>query len=273
MTEQRYALIDGAMENELLAMLQELDPPVSCLYAEPVQDELVELAPYLVLVTDEVQQWLKTRHHAWGYYITTAASMKDIRQHLRKYLQVMIEGEKKPVFFRFYDPRNIWALCELLTDWQLHQFLGPITALTTDIDNVIVSDDFKSRRESFPRDVMFRKKMLTFSMGQMHQLTGHLEKTYIEKLAGLMETKWYPQKPCNYSQFAHDIFYYLQSLDITDDRTVQGFCQACFTQGYDAFEKIPQAMKSQLESPTYSSQINADLLIGSILGSVPPLNE
>lgn len=273
MTEQRYALIDGAMEKDLLPMLEALDPPVSCLYAEPVQDELVELAPYLVLVTDEVQQWLKTRHQAWGYYITTSASMKDIRQHLRKYLQVMVDGEKKPVFFRFYDPRNIWALCELLTDWQLHQFLGPITSITTEMDNVIITDDFKSRRDSFPRDVMFRKKMLTFDMAQMHQLTQHLEKTYIEKLAGLMETKWYPQTSCNYSQFAHDIFYYLQSLDITDDRTVRGFCQACFAQGYDAFENIPQEIKSQLESSKNSNLVNFELFIIKILGKVPPLNK
>lgn len=59
--EKLYALIDGASEEELMPMLAELDPPAACLYAPPVQPELVDIAPYVVLVTDEVQEWLNTR--------------------------------------------------------------------------------------------------------------------------------------------------------------------------------------------------------------------
>lgn len=71
-----YAVIDGAVENGLLAMLEEFDPPVSCLYAEPVQPELVVLAPYLVQVTEDVKQWLTTRDSPWGCYFMSDVDLK-----------------------------------------------------------------------------------------------------------------------------------------------------------------------------------------------------
>jgi uncharacterized protein DUF4123 len=95
--EKLYAIIDGASEEELMPMLAELDPPAVCLYAPPVQPNLVDIAPYVVLVTEEVQEWLNTRETPWGIYITTDADLKSIRSHLRKYLYVLLPDSDKPV--------------------------------------------------------------------------------------------------------------------------------------------------------------------------------
>ncbi len=57
--------------------------------------------------------------------------MRELRQHLRKYLMVMIPGQEKPVFWRFYDPRNVWDVLGTFDNWRLHVFLGPITKLKT----------------------------------------------------------------------------------------------------------------------------------------------
>ncbi|MEX6397558.1 DUF4123 domain-containing protein [Providencia hangzhouensis] len=92
----------------------EHEPPASCLYSEPIQPEIVSLAPYLVEVTEEVQRWLSTRETPWEIYVYTHATMRELRQHLRKYLMVMIPGQEKPVFWRFYDPRNVWDVLEPL---------------------------------------------------------------------------------------------------------------------------------------------------------------
>lgn len=44
----RYAIVDGAIEEGLLEFLEKINPPHCCLYAQPVQPDLVPLAPYLV---------------------------------------------------------------------------------------------------------------------------------------------------------------------------------------------------------------------------------
>ncbi|MFD1261668.1 DUF4123 domain-containing protein [Entomomonas asaccharolytica] len=272
MTEKLYAIIDGAAEDELLPMLKAFDPPVSCLYAEPVQDELVAIAPYLVQVTDEVKQWLTTRDSFWGFYCTSAASLKELRHHLRKHLQAMIEGEEKAVFFRFYDPRNIWVLCDLLTDWQLYHFLGPIKSITTDMDGITVTKDFKERREQFPHDAISRKKMLTFTLGQMAIFERHLSESYIQKLAAVLK-RWHHKETVDYPQFAHDIFNYLQSLDITDDRIIRGIGKLCLTNHYYCFDDIPNGIKSRLEAKELSALMNAELLLVEQFGSVPLLDK
>ena len=43
----QYAIVDGAVEEGLLDFLNEVNPPHCCLYAEPIQPDLVALAPYL----------------------------------------------------------------------------------------------------------------------------------------------------------------------------------------------------------------------------------
>lgn len=274
MTEKLYAIIDGAAEDELLPMLAELDPAVSCLYAEPVQDELVAIAPYLVQVNDEVKRWLTTRDSFWGFYCISDASLKEVRHHLRKHLQAMIEGQEEAVFFRFYDPRNIWVLCDLLNDWQLNNFLGPIKSITTDIDEVIITKDFKERREQFPRDAVSRKKMLTFDIGQMETFDRHLEELYIQKLTTVL-SRWHNNQSVevDYEQFCRDLCSYLDAINITDDRIVRGIGKLCLSQRYYTFDEVPDWIKSQLESTAYSPQINAELLIKEQLGAVPVLDK
>ncbi|ENU1225939.1 MULTISPECIES: DUF4123 domain-containing protein [Providencia] len=86
--ETCYAIIDAASEPDVFNLLAEHEPPASCLYSEPIQPEIVSLAPYLVEVTEEVQRWLNTRETPWGIYVYTHATMRELRQHLRKYLIV-----------------------------------------------------------------------------------------------------------------------------------------------------------------------------------------
>ncbi|WYX64606.1 DUF4123 domain-containing protein [Morganella morganii] len=61
-----YAIIDAASEPDVFSLLDEYTPPVCCLYSEPLQPEIAELAPYLVEVSDDVRQWLDTRQTPWG---------------------------------------------------------------------------------------------------------------------------------------------------------------------------------------------------------------
>ncbi|XJM29968.1 DUF4123 domain-containing protein [Escherichia coli] len=89
------------------------------MYAEPIQPDLVALAPYLVEVVPEVEAWLRDKASPWGIYLTSESSMRELQQHFRRYLWVRIPEQEKPVLMRFYDPRNIWVLAEVLTPRQL----------------------------------------------------------------------------------------------------------------------------------------------------------
>ncbi|CAM4134616.1 DUF4123 domain-containing protein [Serratia silvae] len=268
-----YAVIDGAMEKGLLPMLEALDPPASCLYAEPVQPELVELAPYLVLVTKEVKRWLTTRDTPWGYYLMSEADLKTLRQHLRKYLQVLIPDQEKPVFFRFYDPRNIELLCDVLSDWQLHHFLGPIKTIVTVSKGTEIASDFTTRRAAFPADARSRQKMLVLQPDQLVRFNLAFEERYINKLAARMKTNAKRYTDDNYHPFAQALFYYLQQRDITDDRVISGLANLFIARGYNQLSDVPEYITTRLESLGAPGLVNAELLLIDELGSVPLLEE
>lgn len=81
----KYAIVDGAVEEGLLDFLNEVNPPHCCLYAEPIQPDLVALAPYLVEVVPEVEAWLRDKASPWGIYLTSESSMRELQQHFRRY--------------------------------------------------------------------------------------------------------------------------------------------------------------------------------------------
>ncbi|MCZ5700910.1 DUF4123 domain-containing protein [Escherichia coli] len=66
-------------------------------------------------VVPEVEAWLSVKASPWGIYLTSESSMRELQQHFRRYLWVRIPEQEKPVLMRFYDPRNIWVLVEVLT--------------------------------------------------------------------------------------------------------------------------------------------------------------
>ncbi|WP_127960387.1 DUF4123 domain-containing protein [Serratia microhaemolytica] len=271
MTLITYALIDGAAEKETLAMLEQLDPPACCLYLEPLDAQLAEVAPYLVQVTAEVQQWLQGRNSDWGYRLLSEANLKTLRQHLRKYLQVQLPQQPKPVFFRFYDPRNIELLCDTLSDWQLHHFLGPIQALITVHGGVEKSLDFAKRRAAFPRDATTRQKMLSLDSRQLEQITLAVEQRYIAKLATQMQAIPGRHPSAQRVHFANELFYYLQSMEITDDRVISGLAYLFVSRGYTCLDDIPTAMKTRLEDYHNPGLLNAELLLIDELGAIPLL--
>lgn len=185
-----YALIDGAAESELQPMLEQENPPHCCLYAEPIQPQMLALAPWLIEVTPPVAAWLKTRDTPWGIYLDSQADMKTLRQHLRKYLHVLIPGQEKPVYFRFYDPRNIWDLLPGFSDWELHSFLGPITTLKTAYQGVERQDNFAAARAPFPEGIKINQKMLKISVEHYEKIGQAVAERYINTLVQDIEHYW-----------------------------------------------------------------------------------
>lgn len=177
-----YAIIDAASEPDVFTMLDEFDPPASCLYSEPIQPEIAELAPYLVEATPEVRKWLSQRDTPWGIYVYTQATMRELRQHLRKYLMVMIPGQDKPVFWRYYDPRNVWDVLRTFDNWRLHTFLGPIKKLETQLWGEHEESDFELERRRYPESVKQSGKLMKFSQTQYERINKRFQTGFVKKL-------------------------------------------------------------------------------------------
>lgn len=178
-----YAIIDAASEPDVFSLLDKYNPPVCCLYSEPLQPEIAELAPYLVEVTDDVRKWLDTRKTPWGIYVYSTVSMRELRHHLRKFTMVIIPEQEKPVFWRFYDPRNVWEILATFDDWRLHTFLGPVTKLETHLWGNKKSDRFEEQRKRYPEQATMRGMFLTFNQQQHDDIDQIFINRYVEKMA------------------------------------------------------------------------------------------
>jgi len=182
----QYAILDGANEPDLLAKLEELDPPVCCLYTEPIDAELIPLAPYLVVVTPEVAAWLKANKKPWGIYIESQSTLKELRKHIRKYLRVLLPDEEVPALLHFYDPRTIWIFLETLDSWQLHCFLGPIITVKSTWQNSIKEDDFAMIRSQYPAESFSKQLYLKIGVEQKKLIDDIYRHQYADELAEKM---------------------------------------------------------------------------------------
>jgi len=181
-----YAVVDAGNAPDLLEMIKTYNPPASCLYNPPLQEGMAERAPYLIeLVSDEVKAWLAKQTKAWGLYLVTESDTDflKLRKHLRKYTFAMIPVSEKPVFFRFYDPRVFWKITNILDDWQLHAFLGPIEIVATYYEGQYKQDHFEEQRKQFPNKIRMKTMYLTLNEDQFNRFNGTYEEEYIQELA------------------------------------------------------------------------------------------
>lgn len=178
-----YAVIDAASEPDVFSLLDEYNPPACCLYSEPLQPEMADLAPYLVEVSDDVRKWLDTWQTPWGIYLYSAVAMRELRHHLRKFTMVIIPGQEKPVFWRFYDPRNIREILATFDDWRLHTFLGPVTKLETSLWGHKKSDRFEKQRKRYPEQAAMRGMFMKFSAADYAKINTVFEQRLAKKMA------------------------------------------------------------------------------------------
>ncbi|MGJ0623757.1 DUF4123 domain-containing protein [Xenorhabdus bovienii] len=221
-----YAIIDGATEPNLFSMLERYDPPSACLYGEPLQPELVEIAPYLVQVDEKVKIWLECRSTPWGIFLHSGEDLKTVRQHLRKYLQVLLPQQEKPVFFRFYDPRNIWNFLGVLNDWEVHCFLGPINKITTDYQDECREDNFLEARKKYPDNAKGRYKIFKISEKQYELIEIKQKEKYLQKLNSILLSELAEIRKSisinNSMTFLTFFYNYLLSEEITHTRSIEG---------------------------------------------------
>lgn len=103
----------------------------TCLYQGESARNLALVAPYLFefALNSSFGEWLLETGwgRSWGVFLSSKASLDDLRLQLRKLLIVKTVGEKS-LYFRFYDPRVLTIVLPALEPNQLGQMFGLVGA-------------------------------------------------------------------------------------------------------------------------------------------------
>lgn len=131
-----YGIIDLARAVELRSYLAYLKAPK----AEPLLDrdgypDLLAVGPWIVdlsMTPEVVEIWRERgRWKSWGYTVRSEECLMTLRRHLRKFNLVEIEGNDRPVFFRYFDPEVLLLMfMEVFTQQQIAEFKGNIDVIS-----------------------------------------------------------------------------------------------------------------------------------------------
>jgi pSer/pThr/pTyr-binding forkhead associated (FHA) protein len=124
-----YAVLDAALEPDVLKVLFESKEQYLSLYEGPQGAQLTHFAPYVVRLPKESslleilveKGWGKS----WGIFLTCAEPLERLRKHFRQFLMVKMPDGKQ-AYFRFYDPRVLRVYLPTCTADETRQFFGPI---------------------------------------------------------------------------------------------------------------------------------------------------
>lgn len=124
-----YTILDGAACDELLPMLEQHAPDHCCLYAGDLDDDVEEVAPYLIRLEADhpFTAWLLEAigHKPWGIFCKAPATLRELRKHFRQFLIVKgPDGEN--LYFRFYDPRVLSVFLPTCDLAQTEELFGPV---------------------------------------------------------------------------------------------------------------------------------------------------
>lgn len=126
-TEPLYALLDAARDPQVLELLRDTTEEYQSLYEGDTQEELAEVAPYLIHLppssafTETLLRkgWGKS----WGVFLTSKETFKTIRKHFR-FLQFVEDEDGQELYFRFYDPRVLRVYLPACNANELRAFFG-----------------------------------------------------------------------------------------------------------------------------------------------------
>lgn len=101
-----FAVIDAARDHRLHRLVARCSKARS-LYDEPLDPDLVPVAPYLVQLRESEPLLANWRRHgrgkAWGIMVESDAGFDSLRVHFRKFLKARLP-DGGLIMFRFYDP-------------------------------------------------------------------------------------------------------------------------------------------------------------------------
>ncbi len=133
-----YAVLDGASVPDLLEALYREQPEYFCLYRGELEPDIAEVAPYLVWLTPDSRftNWLLEEGwgKSWGVFALSGFDLVSIRRHFRSLL-VVHDGDGKPLYFRFYDPRVLRRFLPTCDKKELKKIFGHVESYIIESEN------------------------------------------------------------------------------------------------------------------------------------------
>ena len=113
-----YMLVDGSLWRDVAGIfdLDVIDLPARCLFEGKAAEDAAATAPWLVDMSipepeknsgSPFHRKFFAKHWPLGtsLLIQTSASFAEVRQHLRRFIQLPVQDDGRVRFFRFWDPR------------------------------------------------------------------------------------------------------------------------------------------------------------------------
>lgn len=305
-----YGIFDAAHEPKILELFDVIDAPYSCLFPEPVDDEMKSSAPYLVKITSEVREWLGNNLILTGVYFTTQyENFKILRRHCRSYLSITIPEVETPILCRYYDPRVVWSFVNMLSQEQKTHFFYPMLTMYTRYNEPKMGYTPNSIKISEPSSVvdesLFTNQSvlnLTKSQYESMQMAYIRHKAYT--LLPIMQ-HWYEHYfPDKYNHhpiftysvqkggeatqntgiasppkihkeqwidFATELLSMLSELGIAQERNIQGIVQLCMNRAITTLDEFPTSWRYALSDIKSTENYRVHTLLRAELGYVPTL--
>ena len=129
--EPLFALLDAARNDHVPFMIHDSGEEFQSLYEGEQGQDLALVAPYLVKLPPK-SKFLEAVvalgwGESWGVFLTSRQPLAEVRKHFRHFLLVETP-EKKPAYFRFYDPRVLRTYLTNCTPAETKEFFGPLLA-------------------------------------------------------------------------------------------------------------------------------------------------
>ena len=137
--QHAYAVLDGAANPTLIDHLYADErPDFACLYRGELEPDMAECAPYLVRLEQgsPFTQWLidNCLGKHWGILALSRADLDTLLRHFRKHAMVY-NRDRRPMLFRYYDPRVLRGFLRKCDAEQLDDFFGPVAAFFAEAED------------------------------------------------------------------------------------------------------------------------------------------
>lgn len=131
-----YALLDGAQDPSIHIYLQGFPEPARCLFDGEPGEDLAEVAPWLVELSEHGQalDWIAREGvgNDWGIFILSKMTLPRLKARLKQVLKVETD-DGKSYYFKYYRPRHLNDYLPIMEGDQLRQmFAGAEAFLAED---------------------------------------------------------------------------------------------------------------------------------------------
>ncbi|MBK4218240.1 DUF4123 domain-containing protein [Paracoccus caeni] len=127
-----FALLDASQSPDIPIYLEGFSDPVRCLFDGAANDDMAEVAPWLVELTrySDAWDWFVEEGYGqnWGILVHSRLELPRLKTHLKKFLKIEDEDGER-YFFKYYRPEHFNRYAPGFDDTQRAAFWRGIEAV------------------------------------------------------------------------------------------------------------------------------------------------